>query len=116
MPRLLRLYLTSIAIGFALSLSFTALLMLFDIAGLRHLVTATQGGVIAVIMLIWFHTLLFSGVQFGYAVMRLARKPGGGGGKTRPILSFARGRQASHALAGAGSDASRPRPKPWRET
>ena len=82
MPRLLRLYLISIAIGFVLSFVFTTLLLVLDVAGLWHLVTSTRGGVIAVIMLLWFHTLLFSGVQFGYAVMRLAEKSGGGGGKT----------------------------------
>lgn len=85
MPKLLRLYLISIATGFCLAIVFTTLLMALDVAGLRHLVTSTRGGVIAVVMLVWFHTLLFSGVQFGYVVMRLGRKPNGGGGKTSRV-------------------------------
>ena len=81
MPKLLRLYLISIAVGGSLAVIFTALLLAFDIAHLRHLVTSTNGGFIAVIMLIAFHTILFSGVQFGYAVMRLARSDNDGRGK-----------------------------------
>lgn len=52
MPQLVRLYIVSIAIGFALALLFTALLLALDVATLRHLVTATRGGWIAVLMLV----------------------------------------------------------------
>ncbi|AGT08639.1 hypothetical protein [Paracoccus aminophilus] len=72
MPKLIRLYLKSIALGVALALAFTALLIGFDIAGLRALVFGTKGGFIAAIMLFTFHSLLFSGVQFAYAVMAMA--------------------------------------------
>ena len=34
-----------------------------------------------VVMLVWFHTILFSGVQFGYRVMRLGRDSEGKGGR-----------------------------------
>lgn len=73
MPQLLRLYMFSVLTGFLLSIAFTALLLMLDIAHLRHLVMASSGGFVAVIMLVVFHTILFSGVQFGYRVMRLAR-------------------------------------------
>ena len=81
MPRLVRLYLFSIGCGACLALVFITLLVTLDVAGLRHLVGATRGGFIAVAMLFIFHMLLFSGVQFGIAVMRMAdsppRRPGG---------------------------------------
>lgn len=80
MPRLVRLYILSIAIGFVLALAFTGLLLALDVAGLRHLVGATSGGWIAVLMLVVFHTILFSGVQFGIRIMLMADddRPGGG--------------------------------------
>ena len=73
MPQLVRLYLFSIGVGFVLALLFTALLLALDVAGLWHLVSATRGGWIAVLMLVFFHAVLFSGVQFGIRVMLMAR-------------------------------------------
>lgn len=85
MPQLVRLYLVSIAVGLALALVFTALLLALDVAMLRHLVTATRGGWIAVLMLVFFHTILFSGVQFGIRVMLMARRDGPRGGLRQKI-------------------------------
>lgn len=106
MPRLLRLYITSVAVGFALAICFTLLLIALDVAHLRHLITHSSGGAIAVAMLVVFHTILFSGVQFGYAVMRLAAKGAGPtGGKRQMILNPAPGlarNQAVTAPSGSG--------------
>ena len=62
----------NVAYGFALACVFTGLLIGFDIAHLRHLVVATQGGWLAVLMLVVFNTIVFAGVQFAIAVMRMA--------------------------------------------
>ena len=60
-------------------------------AGLRHLVWATRGGFIAVAMLLAFHILLFSGVQFGIAVMRMAQgRDSGPRGLRRPLGAVTR--------------------------
>jgi len=80
MPELIRLYLVSIVVGLALALVFTGLLLALDVATLRHLVLSTRGGWIAALMLVFFHTILFSGVQFGIRVMLMARGGGSGGG------------------------------------
>ncbi|RDW11865.1 hypothetical protein [Paracoccus thiocyanatus] len=98
MPQLVRLYIVSIAIGFLLALVFTALLLALDVASLRHLVTATRGGWIAVLMLVVFHTILFSGVQFGIRVMLMARGGGPRGGLRQRIR-----RHSRPALAPAAS-------------
>lgn len=71
MPKLIRLYIISVAIGFALSALFLALLIWADIAGLRHLVLQTQSGFIAAIMLFVMNGIIFAGAQFAIAVMRL---------------------------------------------
>lgn len=102
MPRLVRLYLVSIACGIGLGLCFTALLILFDVAGLRHLLLASASGKIAIVMLVIFHSLLFSGVQFGIAIMRLATDDQDRGGKIlqnhppmpRPVLLWRQGNKA----------------------
>ena len=74
MPQLVRLYIISIAIGFALALAFTGMLIALDVAGLRHLVSSTGGGWIAVAMLVLFHGVLFSGVQFAIRIMMMAER------------------------------------------
>jgi len=75
MPRLVRLYIHHVAIGFALAALFTALLLWLNVANLWHLVTHARGGAMAVLMLVVFNGIVFSGVQFGIAVMRLAEDP-----------------------------------------
>lgn len=82
MPRLVRLYCVSVAIGFAISVVFVAGLLSLDVAGLRHLVLGSSSGWLAGGLLVMFNGIVFSGVQFGYAVMAMAHDDGrsGGGG------------------------------------
>ena len=77
MPRLIRLYIVNVAIGFALAVAFTALLIGLDVGHLRHLVFGDRMGWVAVFMLVVFHTALFAGVQFAIAVMSMAEDGGG---------------------------------------
>lgn len=79
MPRLIRLYIVSVAIGFALSALLVALLLAFDVAGLRRLVLGSDVGLVAVAMLVVFNGVVLSGVQFGFAVMQMGREGGSGG-------------------------------------
>lgn len=72
MPKLVRLYISSVAIGFALSAIFVALLVWSDVSGLRHLILETNSGWIAAAMMVMFNGVVFAGVQFAIAVMRLA--------------------------------------------
>ena len=75
MPRLVRLYLFSALAGLGLSVVFVALLLLLDVGGLRHLVLGSRDGWLAGITLIILNMIVFAGVQFGIAVMRLADSP-----------------------------------------
>ena len=72
MPKLIRLYITSVALGFALSAVFLGLLIWQDVAGLGHLVLETASGYVAAIMLFVMNGIIFAGVQFAISVMRLA--------------------------------------------
>ncbi|MDO5606523.1 MAG: hypothetical protein Q4G25_15315 [Paracoccus sp. (in: a-proteobacteria)] len=102
MPRLVRLYIVNVAIGFAIALVFTGALIMLDVAGLRHLVLAVSGGWIAVVMLIVFNTILFAGVQFAIAVMALADDQGGPRGG-RLVPAFWRDRRSGLIRAPARS-------------
>ncbi|AMY70226.1 hypothetical protein [Frigidibacter mobilis] len=80
MPELVRLYLRNVALGLLLSLVFVGALLWLNVANLWHLVTSTGEGPIAVVMLVMFNAVVFSGVQFGIAVMRMAEPEGSGPG------------------------------------
>ena len=51
---------------------FLGLLIWADVGGLRHLVLETASGVVAAIMLFVMNGIIFAGVQFAIAIMRLA--------------------------------------------
>lgn len=83
MPKLVRLYIVNVAIGFALAIAFVALLVWADVAGLRHLILDGDMGWLAALMMVMFHGVLFGAVQFAIAVMRMAERddsPRGGRG------------------------------------
>lgn len=81
MPRLIRLYIQQVLLGFALSAVFVAALMVFNIANLRHLVGASDVGLMAVIVLWVLNGIVFAGVQFGISIMRMAGDDRDGGGR-----------------------------------
>lgn len=86
MPKLVRLYVVSVATGFALAAVFVALLLAFDVGGLRGLVRKSDQGLLAVGMLVFFNGIAFAGAQFAIAVMRLAEPADRGPrGPLRPI-------------------------------
>lgn len=82
MPRLVRFYIRHVLIGFAVAAAFVAMLLWFNVANLWHLISTSDVGVLAATLLWAFHGIVFSGVQFGIAVMRL-QDDGGSGGKRR---------------------------------
>ena len=91
LPRLVRLYMRQVALGFALSAVFTGLLLGFNIANLRNLVLSTQGGYLAIFLLFFFNGLVFAGVQFAITIMRMADRDDDGprGGHRPPVGTLA---------------------------
>ncbi len=89
MPKLVRLYMQSVLIGFALSSTFTAVLIWQDVMGVGHLILASSVGWIAALMLFVFNGIIFAGVQFGLRVMLMAEDdegPKGGLRQNAPAL------------------------------
>lgn len=93
-PELVRLYLRNILFGFMLALVFTGLLVGMDVANLRHLTLETRGGWLGIVMLVVFNTIVFAGVQFAIAVMRMA-DPGDGPRRGNPAPLTGRASGAS---------------------
>lgn len=82
MPKLVRLYIISIATGFAISAVFVGALVWLDVARLGHLILETPQGWLAALLLFLFNGIVFAGVQFGIRVMGMAEQddaPKGGG-------------------------------------
>lgn len=89
MPALIRLYIRSVLIGFALSVTFVGALFWFNVANLWHLVSTSPSGWVAAAMLLVFNGIVFSGVQFAIAIMRMeARDVTGGGGRRLPVAAL----------------------------
>jgi hypothetical protein len=88
-PELVRLYIQSVAFGFAIAAGFTGGLLWLDVAGIGHLVMASDIGWIAALMLVAFNGIVFAAVQFSFRIMGLADSDDGptcGHGAREPVL------------------------------
>lgn len=86
MPRLVRLYIESVVLGFVISAIFTAGLLWLDVAGLGHLIRSSDIGWIAALMLVFFNGIVFAAVQFAFRVMGMADEDEGPKGGHREML------------------------------
>ena len=73
LPRIFRLYLLSALNGFGISLGFVALILTFNVANLRHLVETSDIGVMATVAFWILNGIVFSGVQFAFALSQMVR-------------------------------------------
>ena len=87
MPRLVRLYIKQVLIGFGLSAIFVSALLYTNVGNLWHLVSTSDIGWIAVTMLFMFNGIVFAGVQFAIAVMRMEENDTPRGGKRIPVAT-----------------------------
>ncbi|WP_120502049.1 hypothetical protein [Roseovarius sp. EL26] len=71
MPKLIRLYIINVAIGFGLAAVFVGMLLWFNIANLWHLISTSDKGWLALLILWIANGIVFAGVQFAIAVMRM---------------------------------------------
>ncbi|MFW2542097.1 hypothetical protein ACN2XU_05600 [Primorskyibacter sp. 2E107] len=88
MPELIKMYIRQVIAGFGLSALFVGALLWLDVAGLWHLVTHSSGGFVAVVMLWVFNGIVFAGVQFGIAVMRMGGDEPPAGGKRDAVRAM----------------------------
>ncbi|MBE1282589.1 MAG: hypothetical protein GJ676_04685 [Rhodobacteraceae bacterium] len=88
MPKLIKLYIRNVIIGFAIAGAFVAMLLWFNVMNLWSLVTSSDSGVLAVFILWFMNGIVFAGVQFAWAIMSLADKPKGPRGGTPVAHQF----------------------------
>ncbi|MCL6282252.1 hypothetical protein M3P21_01820 [Ruegeria sp. 2012CJ41-6] len=74
MPKLIRLYITQVLIGFGIAAIFVGLLLWLDVANLWTLIQRSDVAVLAIFILWFMNGIVFAGVQFAWAVMSLAEK------------------------------------------
>ncbi len=72
MPKLIRLYITQVLIGFLLSAVFLVAVIVLDIAGLRGLILGSSSGYIAGGMLFMANGIIFAGAQFAIRILLMA--------------------------------------------
>ncbi|MFC3616069.1 hypothetical protein ACFORG_20145 [Lutimaribacter marinistellae] len=77
MPKLIRLYITQVIIGFAIAGAFVGGLLALNVAHLWDLVRNSDAGIFAVFLLWFMNGIVFAGVQFAWKIMSMAEKPGG---------------------------------------
>jgi len=68
LPRVVRLYILNCLFGFALSATFTALILWLDVAGIGHLVATVSGGGLAALVFFMLNGIVFAGVQTAIVV------------------------------------------------
>ena len=92
MPKLVRLYIRHVLIGFGISAVVVSGLLYLNVANLWHLISTSDMGWIAILMLFVFNGVVFAGVQFSIVIMRMAQNdPPAGGPKKRvgPVAGMA---------------------------
>lgn len=88
MPKLVRLYIKNVIFGFGLSALFVAALLYSNVANLWHLISTSDMGWIAVVMLVFFNGVVFAGVQFAITIMRMEHEDEEPkGGKRVPVAT-----------------------------
>lgn len=85
MPKLVRLYIQQVIIGYAVSAGFVALLLATNVANLWHLVSTSPVGWLAVLMLWIFNGIVFAGVQFALSLPKGEDNDGGGRRDVLPV-------------------------------
>lgn len=93
MPRLVRIYIQNVLVGFGLSAAFVAALLYMNVGNLWHLISTSDMGWIAVLMLFMFNGIVFAGVQFAFVIMRMEKRDDTPkGGKREPVITGERAR------------------------
>lgn len=88
MPKLVRVYIKNVLVGFVLSAAFVAALLYMNVGNLWHLISTSDMGWIAVLMLFMFNGIVFAGVQFAFVIMRMEQRDDTPkGGKRQPVIT-----------------------------
>ncbi|MEP2717607.1 hypothetical protein [Pseudophaeobacter sp.] len=108
MPKLVKLYIKNVIIGFGISAGFVAMLLWFNVMNLWGLVSQSGDGLLAVFLLWFMNGIVFAGVQFAWVIMAIAQKDDGPRGGTPVAHRFEPIRVKAEAQSG-GNGSLNPR-------
>ncbi|MBY6139209.1 hypothetical protein KUV26_07130 [Leisingera daeponensis] len=77
MPELVKMYIRNVVIGFGIAAAFVVMLLWFNVMNLWALVSVSDVGLLAVLLLWFMNGIVFAGVQFAWAVMAMAEEDDG---------------------------------------
>lgn len=100
MPKLVKLYIKNVIIGFGIAAGFVAMLLWFNVMNLWALVSQSSDGLLAVFLLWFMNGIVFAGVQFAWVIMAMAGKDEGPRGGTPVAHRFEPARVKAEAPAG----------------
>ncbi len=106
MPKLIKLYIRSVALGFGIAAAFVAMLLYFNVMNLASLIFDSDVGYIALYILWFMNGIVFAGVQFAWSIMAMAEPRDNGRGGTPAVQDFTPVRVAS-----GGPEARKPAPR-----
>ncbi len=86
MPELIKLYIRHVIIGFAIAAAFVGMLLWFNVMNMWHLISTSDVGILALVVLWFAHGIVFAGVQFAIAIMLMAEPTSRGGGKRQRVF------------------------------
>ena len=95
MPKLIKLYIRSVALGFGIAAAFVAMLLYFNVMNLAPLIFESDVGYVALFILWFMNGIVFAGVQFAWAIMAMAEPRDNGRGGTPVVQEFSPVRVAS---------------------
>lgn len=73
MPKLVKLYIQQVLIGFGISAVFTLMLIYFNIGNLQHLAFGSSDGLMGLFLTFFFNGLVFAGGLFAIRIMCMSR-------------------------------------------
>jgi len=76
LPPLLHLLGTHLVLGAALGVAVVSMMVFFNLAGLKELITETEDPVVPLVLLYAFNVLTFSSVSMGIAIMTMPADEG----------------------------------------
>ncbi|MEP4037239.1 MULTISPECIES: hypothetical protein [unclassified Pseudophaeobacter] len=100
MPKLVKLYIKNVIIGFCIAAGFVAMLLWFNVMNLWGLISQSSDGLLAVFLLWFMNGIVFAGVQFAWVIMSMAQKDDGPRGGTPVAHRFEPAPVRAEAVSG----------------
>lgn len=107
MPKLVKLYIKNVIMGFGIAAGFVAMLLWFNVMNLWGLISQSSDGFLAVFLLWFMNGIVFAGVQFAWVIMAMAKTDDGPRRGTPVVHHFEPAPVRAEASSGAKQQLSK---------